>query len=137
MRGCFVSGASLVRSETLVPNRNSRAHYRRGLDRSRCGTTIAFRLRRNMNDDIEAELAALVPRYLAARCRDLVKMRELLPEHQWDEIRRLGHKMAGTGATYGLSEISRLGSAIEAAARAADADAIGTLLDELHTTIAV
>ncbi len=90
-----------------------------------------------MKDDIDAELAALIPDYLAARRRDLVKMRELLTEQRWEEVRRIGHKMAGTGTSYGLSEVSRLGGALEDAARAADAGAIGTLLDELQTTLAI
>lgn len=90
-----------------------------------------------MKDDIDAELAALIPGYLAARRRDLATLRELLAQYRWEEIRRIGHRMKGTGRTYGLDEISRLGDALEVAAQATDVDAVGTLLDQLQTTLAI
>ena len=89
-----------------------------------------------MKNDIDAELAALVPVYLEARRRDLDTLRARLAQRRWEEIRRIGHKMAGTGTTYGLGDVSHLGGALEVAAQAADASAIGALLDELQTTLA-
>ena len=40
-----------------------------------------------------------------------------------DEIRKLGHNMKGSGTAYGFSEITRLGAAIETAAKDANAAA--------------
>ena len=87
-------------------------------------------------DDIDRELEALRTDYLAARRRDLVTLRQLLDQQDWDEIRRIGHRMKGTGATYGLSDVSRLGDAIEIAAQSADLDAMRTLLDQLDAALA-
>ena len=88
-------------------------------------------------DDFDAELAALVPGYLAARRRDLVTLRELLAQQRWEDIRRIGHRMKGTGVTYGLGEVSRLGDALETAAQLADGDAVRTLLDQLHAALPI
>ena len=86
-------------------------------------------------DDIDAELAALRPDYLAARRRDLIMLRQLLAQQDWNEIRRIGHRMKGTGATYGFAEVSRLGDAIEIAAQSFDAGAMHTLLDRLDAVL--
>ncbi len=87
-------------------------------------------------DDIDAELTRLVPDYLAARRRDLVTLRELLGRECWDDMRRIGHRMKGTGATYGFPDISRLGDAIEVAAQSADAGVLCRLFDQLDILLA-
>ena len=87
-------------------------------------------------DDLEAELAKLVPDYVAARRLELPVLRALLTERRFDEIGRMAHRMKGTGATYGLPKVTRLGSEIESAALAADDRQIRSLLDQLETALA-
>ena len=44
--------------------------------------------------------------------------------------------MKGSGAGYGLHEVTRLGRDIEATARSGDSGAIGSLIDELDGRLA-
>ena len=87
-------------------------------------------------DDLEAELAKLVPDYVAARRLELPLLRALLADRRFDEISRIAHRMKGTGATYGLPEVTRLGAALESAALAANAPAITNGLDQLEAVLA-
>ena len=87
-------------------------------------------------DDLEAELAKLVPDYVAARRLELPLLRALLADRRFDDIGRIAHRMKGTGATYGLPEVTRLGAALESAALAANAPAITNVLDQLDAVLA-
>ena len=87
-------------------------------------------------DDLEAELAKLVPDYVAARRLELPLLRALLADRRFDEVGRIAHRMKGTGATYGLPEVTRLGAALESAALAANAPAITNVLDQLEIVLA-
>jgi CheY-like chemotaxis protein len=60
----------------------------------------------------------LSPRYLASRQKELPLLRELLDRSDFDTLRRLSHNMKGTGTSYGFPDISRLGAALEQAAKA-------------------
>ncbi len=60
----------------------------------------------------------LSPRYLASRQKELPLLRELLERSDFDTLRRLSHNMKGTGTSYGFPDISRLGAALEQAAKA-------------------
>ena len=86
-------------------------------------------------DEIDAELTKLIPDYIEARRRDVVALRAHLADHRLEDIRRIAHRMKGTGATYGLAEVTRLGDALETAAQSADEPAVGTLIDELDETL--
>lgn len=88
------------------------------------------------DDVIRAELAKLVPAYVAARRRDAIELRSLLADHRLDEMRRIAHRMKGTGTSYGLPEITRLGGALETAAESADDNALRALLDHLEAALA-
>jgi CheY-like chemotaxis protein len=78
-----------------------------------------------------AELRAIAPGYLASRRRELPQLEVLLAGARWDELRVSGHKMKGTGAPYGFTELTAIGAAIEKAAKAADAGAIAGELKKL------
>jgi HPt (histidine-containing phosphotransfer) domain-containing protein len=76
-------------------------------------------------------MEALVPLFLAQRKADLAGLGVALPAGDFEAIRRLGHGMAGAGASYGLDHISVLGEQLVVAARAGNAAAIGRLKKEL------
>ena len=86
-------------------------------------------------DNLDAELKKLVPAYVAARRLELPVLRALLADHRLEELGRIVHRMKGTGTTYGLPEVTRLGAAIESAALSGDEASIRQLLDELDTTL--
>ena len=81
---------------------------------------------------VEDDIVDLVPEYVAARRQDVMTLRERLKGGDLDAIARLGHKMKGAGAGYGLPEVSRLGRGLEDAAREGAAGAITPLIDDLE-----
>jgi HPt (histidine-containing phosphotransfer) domain-containing protein len=85
---------------------------------------------------VDAQIAALVPRFLANRAADVGRIRAALARTDFDSIRSMAHGMKGAGGGYGFPEISRLGAALEAGARQRDAAAVGTLAASLEAYLA-
>jgi formylglycine-generating enzyme required for sulfatase activity len=69
--------------------------------------------------------------YLEKRRADIDYMLAALDHGDFQAIVGLGHKLAGTGSGYGFPEITEIGSAIEKAARAANAAKIRSCLQDL------
>jgi len=85
---------------------------------------------------VDAQIAALVPRFLANRAADVDKIRAALAGADFDTIRAAAHGMKGAGGGYGFPEISRLGAAMEEGARQRDAAAIDALVAGLEAYLA-
>ncbi len=66
--------------------------------------------------EIDPDIAELVPGFLNNRKGDTAKISRLLEEGNLEEIRIIGHSMAGSAGGYGFPEIGKIGKAIEAAA---------------------
>jgi hypothetical protein len=66
---------------------------------------------------VDARLRAVVPGYLESRRRDVLSILDALERSDYEIIRELGHKMNGTGSSFGFSRITQLGAAMETAAR--------------------
>lgn len=81
--------------------------------------------------NVDEETAALVPRFLANRAVDVEKIRTALAGPNFDAIRVIGHGLKGVGTGYGFPEISRIGGAIEDAARSREAVMIESLVADL------
>ena len=62
---------------------------------------------------VDADLADLIPAFLANRRRDVDKLRALVAAQAFAEIRLLGHSMKGAGGGYGFDAITDIGAAIE------------------------
>ena len=91
--------------------------------------------------EIDPDLAQLVPNFLNNRMADGVKINELLAAGRLEEIRIIGHSMAGSAGGYGFPEIGKIGRAIETAALASRTEEIkkaaGVLEEYLATVIVV
>jgi len=85
---------------------------------------------------VDAQVAALVPRFLANRAADVGKIRAALAADDFEAIRVAAHGMKGAGGGYGFPEISRLGGAMEEGARQCDAALIGALVASLEAYLA-
>lgn len=85
---------------------------------------------------VDAQIAALVPRFLANRAADAGRIRAALAQAEFELVRVVAHSMKGSGAGYGFPEISRLGAAMEEAARQRDAPQIGALVSNLEGYLA-
>ena len=81
---------------------------------------------------VDAQIAALVPRFLANRAADVAKIRAALADADFQTIRVAGHGMKGAGGGYGFPEISRLGAAMEEGARQHDTAVIAALASSLE-----
>jgi HPt (histidine-containing phosphotransfer) domain-containing protein len=62
---------------------------------------------------VDEDLEEIMPRYLEIRHKELGELEEAIKAENFDQIRMLGHKLKGTGSSYGFEELTRLGSLIE------------------------
>jgi signal transduction histidine kinase/DNA-binding response OmpR family regulator len=84
---------------------------------------------------VDPDLWDLVPGYIQKRFRDIAACRGHLESGRFDDIRVIAHAMAGSGGAYGFDEITRLGRALQAAAREKDAQGCARTLDELSVYV--
>ena len=77
----------------------------------------------------------LLNRYLERRKADLAQLRAALADKNYASIELTGHNLSGSGAAYGLEQVSALGAALETAAQSAEAEEIGQLVDQLENFI--
>lgn len=73
----------------------------------------------------------LVGKYLSHRKDDIGKLKSALEASDFETIRITGHNLYGSGAAYGLDDISWLGASIEQAAEKEDGPQIERLIGEL------
>jgi HPt (histidine-containing phosphotransfer) domain-containing protein len=85
---------------------------------------------------VDAQIAALVPRFLANRAADVDRIRAALARSDYETVRSAAHGMKGAGGGYGFPEISRLGAAMEMGAEQRDAAAIASLVASLEAYLA-
>lgn len=82
---------------------------------------------------VSADLAEILPAYLEHRAPELATLRAALAGGDLEQARLLGHKLKGSGGAFGLDEVSRLGAALELAAKGDDlasARVIASTLDD-------
>ena len=73
---------------------------------------------------VAKDLADLIPSFMNNRRKELETLRAALSAANFDELRRLGHRMKGAGSSYGFDLVSTVGKTIEDAAQSADTDTI-------------
>jgi two-component system sensor histidine kinase/response regulator len=76
-------------------------------------------------------LEDLVPAYLERQREEVAQCRRLLDAADFERIRFLSHNMKGTGSSFGFPDLTRIGAAMEQAARASDRGALENYLEEL------
>ena len=72
---------------------------------------------------VDPDIADLIPGFLENRRKDITAMQEALERGDFETVRVLGHSMKGAGGGYGFDAITEIGSALEQAAKRADAEA--------------
>ncbi|HEX6895698.1 MAG TPA: response regulator, partial [Bryobacteraceae bacterium] len=75
--------------------------------------------------------ATILPGYLARRRADVAAIAAALDRRDFAAIRTIGHNMKGSGAGYGLEEISGIGARLEEAADASDAERAAAISGDL------
>ncbi len=80
---------------------------------------------------VDHALRELIPRFMSHRRAELAGLGLALARGDFEAARRLGHSLKGVGGGYGFDEITRLGAAIERAARRLDENSVAALVAEL------
>jgi len=70
--------------------------------------------------EVDSDLADLVPKFLANRQKDLLKIGDAIDRADNSALLIIGHNMKGVGGGYGFDEVTELGKRIEAAAKSGD-----------------
>ena len=78
---------------------------------------------------VPRELESLIPQYFANRGRELEALRAALAAADFAQLREIGHRMKGVGASYGFARISAFGTQIEAGARSLNRAAVADLIE--------
>lgn len=79
--------------------------------------------------------AALLPKFVAHRERDVVTIRAAIEQGDLETIARLGHNMRGNGVSYGFPDVSAIGERLETAAGAKDDVSIREALTSLEAWV--
>lgn len=74
----------------------------------------------------------LVGKYLENRKTDVENLTNALAAGDFETIRITGHNLYGSGAAYGLDDISWIGAGIESAAKSSDREQLERLIGELR-----
>ena len=79
---------------------------------------------------VAKDLEDLIPTFMKNRTKELDTLRTALAGGDFEELRRLGHRMKGVGNSYGFTHISTLGKYIEDGARAGDRASLQARISE-------
>ncbi|MEM7468421.1 MAG: Hpt domain-containing protein [Pseudomonadota bacterium] len=85
---------------------------------------------------IDPDLEDLIPGFLDNRRTDVDKLRGLMAEQNFADIRIIGHSMKGAGGGYGFDAITDIGNLIEQAALASDTGKIAEQVEVLADYLA-
>jgi HPt (histidine-containing phosphotransfer) domain-containing protein len=81
---------------------------------------------------ISSDLEPLIPRYLENRRADIATLYEALQVNNIGIVQSIGHTIKGSGASYGLEEISIIGRTLEDAAKSSDTAQIQASITRLE-----
>ena len=73
----------------------------------------------------------LMTQYIERREKELKVLNASLAEEEFSAIAQTAHKLYGSGAAYGLDEITRLGGELEETAKLRDSAKVAKLINEL------
>lgn len=80
---------------------------------------------------VDKDMQDIVPGYLEARRREMPELLALHSAGDLDALRKIGHKLAGSGGGYGFDRLSELGKQVETLALSGDAAGVSARLEEL------
>lgn len=80
---------------------------------------------------VKQTLADLLPRFLENRRADVVQARESLAQIDFANVRRIAHRLKGSGSGYGFHAVSAFGADLEQACLRADGAEVLRLIDAL------
>jgi HPt (histidine-containing phosphotransfer) domain-containing protein len=84
----------------------------------------------NTTVTVAKDLADLIPVFFKNRHKELETLRTALDKEDFEQLRHIGHRMKGVGASYGFTTVSEIGRRIEDGARSSDRNAIDNCIGE-------
>jgi len=81
---------------------------------------------------VDKDLIDIIPDYLQRRKEELLKLKNLILDENFDEIKRIGHKMIGSGSGYGFDFITEKGRELETSAINKDKEKIIKIIEQLE-----
>jgi CheY-like chemotaxis protein len=108
-------------SADIVP-RNEASETRAPLGKGQAKPTV----------EVDPDIVDLVPRFLENLRQDLLSIKNLLSQNEFDRIRVLSHNMKGNGLGYGFPQISVMGEKMESEANRKDERALRESIDQLE-----
>ena len=85
---------------------------------------------------INPQIMDLIPAYLIRRGEDLKRLQQFIEIEDFKSIEGLGHKLGGSGGTFGFAAISKVGTDLEAAALGRNISKIREHVQELSEYLA-
>jgi len=77
----------------------------------------------------------LMAQYLERRGQELTALSLSLAARDFDAIALTAHRLYGSGSAYGLDEVTRLGGALEAAAKSRELATVAALIQDLENYV--
>ncbi|BDQ34460.1 Hpt domain-containing protein [Pseudodesulfovibrio portus] len=84
---------------------------------------------------IDPELQPIMGRYMEIRREEQDQLEAALAARDPESVRQLGHKLKGTGASFGFDVLTEWGAAIEMAGRDGDLDRAAEVAAEVRRFI--
>ena len=81
---------------------------------------------------VDKDFIDIVPDYLQRRKEELFKLKNLVLDENFDEIKKIGHKMIGSGSGYGFDFITEKGRELETSAINKDKEKIIKIIEQLE-----
>jgi len=88
-----------------------------------------------MTTELDSVLQSLRSSYAAALPEKIAHLRELWAQQNAEELRKVAHKLKGSGESYGFPDVSSICALIESAAELSDWQVIALRLFELEAII--
>lgn len=85
---------------------------------------------------LESLIRPLIPAFLEGRREDCRTLEVAIRAGDAAVLQNLGHRLVGSGASYGFARISELGAVLETAARERDFEAASRAVEALAAVVA-
>jgi len=83
----------------------------------------------------DPEIASILPGFIARLAEQLETMRRAQAAEDYEELRRLAHKLKGAGGSYGYPSLSEAAAAMEETARMQDSAAVAAAMNTISALI--
>ena len=86
--------------------------------------------------ELDKDLEELIPSFVENRKKEVLELVEFCRNNNIDELKRIGHRLAGTAGSYGFDTIGKFGVELEAAAKANKIDIATEIVEKYKVFLA-